>query len=242
MKGRTESTHEFNPIPFREDLRDLAVGVASSAPENAEAIGVPVAKAGEIPGLLGKDRAALELLDFRGDAGQALCMPQADGPTVVAIGVGEPEALDAAKVRDAAAAFGRATARYSRLAVDMTRLLDMPAGEAAQAVVEGVLLAHTAVIAGTATAVSNTVNQRGAARAAAGHQLHAPAQAVTATQDEMAQVQEQFTALQARQAETAALGESGAMIAQLQQLAQLKESGMLTDEEFSAAKARLIAG
>jgi hypothetical protein len=32
------------------------------------------------------------------------------------------------------------------------------------------------------------------------------------------------------------------MIAQLQQLAQLREANMLTDEEFSAAKARLLAG
>jgi leucyl aminopeptidase len=135
-------TDTFNPIPSRADLQDLAVGVTSSAPDNVEAIGVPVAKAGEIPGLLGKDRAGLELLDFRGDAGQALRMPQADGPTLVAIGVGDPDALDAAKVRDAAAAFGRATARYSRLAVDLTRLPDMPAGEAAQALVEGVLLAR----------------------------------------------------------------------------------------------------
>ena len=29
---------------------------------------------------------------------------------------------------------------------------------------------------------------------------------------------------------------------QLQQLSQLKESGMLTDEEFQAAKAKLLAG
>jgi hypothetical protein len=103
-------------------------------------------------------------------------------------------------------------------------------------------MARTAVIAGTATAVSNTINQRGAARAAAGQHQHAAVQAVTATQDEMAQMHEQLAALQAQQAETAALGESGAMIAQLQQLAQLKESGMLTDEEFSAAKARLLTG
>jgi len=32
------------------------------------------------------------------------------------------------------------------------------------------------------------------------------------------------------------------MITQLQQLGQMKESGLLTDEEFAAAKARLLAG
>jgi hypothetical protein len=32
------------------------------------------------------------------------------------------------------------------------------------------------------------------------------------------------------------------MIAQLQQLAQLKEAGVLSEEEFNAAKAKLLAG
>ena len=103
-------------------------------------------------------------------------------------------------------------------------------------------MARTAVIAGTATAVSNKVSGAGAARAASAPHQQASAHAAPSSQDEIAQMQGQLTALQAQQAETAALGESGAMIAQLQQLAQLKESGMLTDEEFAAAKARLLAG
>ncbi len=48
--------------------------------------------------------------------------------------------------------------------------------------------------------------------------------------------------MQAQQAETAALGGGGAMMAQSQQLVQLKESGMLTEEEFSQAKTKLLAG
>jgi leucyl aminopeptidase len=111
-------------------------------PPSAEAIGIPVASGGAVPDLLGKDRAALEALDFTGDAGQSLRMPQADGPTLVAVGVGDPDTLDAAEVRDAAAAFGRASSRYTRLAVDLTRLIAMSADEAAQAVVEGVTLAR----------------------------------------------------------------------------------------------------
>jgi putative oligomerization/nucleic acid binding protein len=99
-------------------------------------------------------------------------------------------------------------------------------------------MARTAVIAGTATAVSNKVNAR-AAGAAQQRQAHAQA---SAAQGELAQVKEQLTALQAQQAETTALGEGGAMLAQLQQLAEMRESGILTDEEFSAAKARLLAG
>ena len=103
-------------------------------------------------------------------------------------------------------------------------------------------MARTAVIAGTATAVSNKVAHAGAAKAAAGQQQQAAQQAAAAAQGDMAQMQAQLAGLQAQQAETAALGDSGAMMAQLQLLIQLKEGGMLTDEEFSQAKARLLAG
>ncbi|HET7093341.1 MAG TPA: SHOCT domain-containing protein [Thermomicrobiales bacterium] len=100
-------------------------------------------------------------------------------------------------------------------------------------------MARTAVIAGTATAVSNKVTATGAAKARA--QQHQQ-QAQAAGQQDLAQMQSQLAALQAQQAESAALGEGGALLAKLQQLAQMKESGVLTDEEFSAAKARLLAG
>jgi leucyl aminopeptidase len=136
------STAEFNPIPSRDGFKSLTVRVAASVPDDVDAIGIPVATAGAIPDLFGRNRAALEALDFKGEPGQALRMPRSDGPTLVAIGVGDTDTVDSAKVRDAAAAFGRASARYTRLAVDLTRLPDMPADEAAQAVVEGVLLAR----------------------------------------------------------------------------------------------------
>ncbi len=102
-------------------------------------------------------------------------------------------------------------------------------------------MARTAVISGTATATSNKVNQRAMAKNAAAQQQQQDAQQTAAAQGDMAQMQAQLAGLQAQQAETAALGDSGAMMAQLQQLAQLKEGGMLTEEEFSAAKARLLA-
>jgi hypothetical protein len=103
-------------------------------------------------------------------------------------------------------------------------------------------MARTAVIAGTATAVSNKVNQAGAARAAAAQQQAAQQQAAAAAQGELEQLKTQMEGLQAQQAEVAAVGAGGALVAQLQQLAQLKESGVLSDEEFAAAKARLLAG
>ena len=101
-------------------------------------------------------------------------------------------------------------------------------------------MARTAVIAGTATAVSNKVNQKTAAGAAARHQQRAAAHA---EQENLAQMQEQLASLQAQQAMAAAPAAGsgmGDMIEKLQQLAHLKESGVLNEEEFAAAKARLL--
>jgi hypothetical protein len=80
-------------------------------------------------------------------------------------------------------------------------------------------MARTAVISGTAPATANAVNRRGAARAAA-HQGAA---------SEVPSAPE-------------APGDAGEIVERLQQLAQLREAGMLTAEEFAAAKARLLAG
>jgi hypothetical protein len=103
-------------------------------------------------------------------------------------------------------------------------------------------MARTAVISGTATAVSNKVNAKGAARAAAARQQPTAEPAVASAQGDIGQVKAQLAALQAQQAETAALGAPGAMMAQLQQLVELRQADMLTEEEFAAAKARLLAG
>ena len=99
-------------------------------------------------------------------------------------------------------------------------------------------VARTAVIAGTATAVSNSVNTRAAADARA-RQEHVAAQPAPG---ELEQVKAQLAGLQAQELDAAAHAGPGAMMAHLQQLAQLRESGMLNDEEFTAAKAKLLAG
>jgi membrane protease subunit (stomatin/prohibitin family) len=74
-------------------------------------------------------------------------------------------------------------------------------------------MARTAVVAGTATAVSNNVSRRQAARWSDDSQNQQPAQAAPAEDD---------------------------MTAQLQQLAQLKEQGILTQEEFDAKKKQIL--
>lgn len=82
-------------------------------------------------------------------------------------------------------------------------------------------IARTAVIAGTATAVSNRVSRRQGERWAeqdAAYYEEPPAQAAPA---------------QAPQAD---------MMEQLKQLGELKESGVLTEAEFEAQKAKILAG
>jgi hypothetical protein len=76
-------------------------------------------------------------------------------------------------------------------------------------------MARTAVIAGTATAVSNNVSRRQAGRWAAEEQQQAPVAA-------------------------APVDDTNDQIAQLQQLAGLKDQGILTQEEFDAKKKQIL--
>jgi hypothetical protein len=85
-------------------------------------------------------------------------------------------------------------------------------------------MARTAVIAGTATSVSNRVSRRQANRWAA--------------QDAEAYPQEQYAPPPAPAAPPAAADR----VEQLKDLADLKQQGVLTDEEFAAEKARILAG
>ena len=97
------------------------------------------------------------------------------------------------------------------------------------------MAARTAVVAGTATAVSNNVSRRQQGR----QQEQADAQAYQQQQaDYEAQQRANLAAQQAAAAPAAPAGND--TLEQLQQLADLKQQGLLTDEEFSAAKAKLL--
>jgi membrane protease subunit (stomatin/prohibitin family) len=78
-------------------------------------------------------------------------------------------------------------------------------------------IARTAAIAGTATAVSNRVSRRQEGKWAA-------------------QEQQQYEQQQAQMPAPA----HGDPIAKLKELGGLHESGVLTDEEFAAAKAKIL--
>jgi hypothetical protein len=88
------------------------------------------------------------------------------------------------------------------------------------------MAARTAVVAGTATAVSGRVAHRQSERYAEKDQ-----QAYAAQQYE----QQQYAAQQAP-----AAPQQDEQIAKLQELAQLHKQGILSDEEFAAAKAKLL--
>jgi hypothetical protein len=87
-------------------------------------------------------------------------------------------------------------------------------------------MARTAVVAGTATAVSNRVSKRQGERWAG---------------------QEQQAAVQAQAAPAPAApgppqGGGSSTIDQLKQLGELKAQGILTEEEFAAQKAKILGG
>ena len=105
-------------------------------------------------------------------------------------------------------------------------------------------MATTAVVAGTAGAVRHHQEQKYAGQAA---EQQAQQQAYD-NQAQMADMQAQMNAMQAQQAQQAVAPQAAAapagddMMAKITQLSQLHSSGVLTDEEFAAAKAKLLAG
>jgi hypothetical protein len=79
-------------------------------------------------------------------------------------------------------------------------------------------VARTAAIAGTATAVSNRVSRRQAGRWAAQEEQAPPPPAAPAP-----------------------AADQKDMVTQLKELAELKDQGILTDAEFEAQKAKILA-
>jgi hypothetical protein len=98
-------------------------------------------------------------------------------------------------------------------------------------------MARTAVISGTATAVSGSVAQRQHARAQAGAQA-APPQAPSTVHPPAS---EPPPAHPAAPPAPDALPATQTTLAELERLVALKQQGLLTDDEFTALKARLIA-
>jgi leucyl aminopeptidase len=116
--------------------------VAAAVPADATVLGVPVFTGGTVPDELGVSRDQLAATGFDGAIGQTHAVATVGGPIVVAVGVGAPGTLDATGLRQAAGAFGRAASRHAHLTTTLATVAGVPAGIAAQAVVEGILLAR----------------------------------------------------------------------------------------------------
>jgi leucyl aminopeptidase len=117
------------------------VQVARTTPRGADTVGLAVGSDGTVPRQLGLNRAALAAQGFTGAPGQTLVVPRSDAPTLVAVGVGSTAGLDANALRNAAAALARAARKSSHLATNLADLEGVEPSAAAQAVVEGILLA-----------------------------------------------------------------------------------------------------
>jgi Short C-terminal domain len=117
-------------------------------------------------------------------------------------------------------------------------------------------VARTAVVAGTASAVAGGVHHRQEQRWANKEQEQYEQQAALDNQAQIEQMQQQMAAMQAQQAQAAlqaqqvqaaapaatAPGGGVDVTSRLKELADLKAAGILTDEEFAAAKAKVLSG
>ena len=102
-------------------------------------------------------------------------------------------------------------------------------------------MARTAVVAGTATAVSNRVSRRQAARWEQ-QSYQQQAQYAPPPQQQYAPPPQQYAPppQQYEAAPAAAAPAEDDLTEQIQKLAGLHAQGILSDEEFAAAKARLL--
>jgi len=120
---------------------NVTVESVRSIPKTVEAIGVPVGTTGAVPRQLGLSRAALTAHGFDGKVGQTLTVPSSSGPTVIAVGIGDSRKATAATVRRSAAALARAASRRASVATTLVDSVSLDARSAAQAAVEGFVLA-----------------------------------------------------------------------------------------------------
>lgn len=121
------------------------------------------------------------------------------------------------------------------------------------------LAARTAVVAGTATAVSGAMSggQKRKAQAAHEQEMYRAAQQQAQIDAAAQAAAAQYAAAAQQQADAAAQAQAAAqaaaaaapppaaapavdVVAELQKLAALKDAGVLTDDEFAAAKAKLL--
>ncbi|MFT4468767.1 SHOCT domain-containing protein [Arthrobacter sulfonylureivorans] len=109
-------------------------------------------------------------------------------------------------------------------------------------------VARTAVVAGTATAVSGRVQRRQQARWDAQeqqqyeHQQYEQQQQYAQQQQQYAQPQQAYVQPQYETASAQAAAPAGDPLERLKTLGDLKAQGLLSEAEFEAQKAKILAG
>lgn len=100
------------------------------------------------------------------------------------------------------------------------------------------MAARTAVVAGTATAVSGRVQRRQANKYDAQAQEQAPA----APPPQQYAPQQQYAPPPQQYAQPPSAPSTTDTLQQLKELGELKAQGVLTEDEFAAQKAKILAG
>src|SRR5437763_9009982 len=96
----------------------IEVSAAEIAPDDVDVLGVPVFADRDVPDGTGVelDLGFLETSGFEGKVGETAPLLADDGSTIVAVGVGARDRVDADQLRRAAAAFARKASRSGRAA------------------------------------------------------------------------------------------------------------------------------
>src|SRR4029078_3812685 len=122
-RGRAPSlceakTAESSIVHARMSAMTADVRVVRTVPKAVDIVGVPVGTRGAVPRGLGLNRAALAAHRFHGKPGQALVVPSANGPTQIAVGIGD-DGITTATLRNAAAALVRAAGKRASVATTL---------------------------------------------------------------------------------------------------------------------------
>ncbi|MFC4222757.1 leucyl aminopeptidase [Lysinibacter cavernae] len=132
----------FDPAPSLSQTVDVTV--ATGIPATADAVAIAVASEGPVAEAVGFNRESLIAAGFTGSVGSTLNLPQPTGAAKVIVGIGAPDSLTPATLRDATAAFARAAGKHGHLSFDLRGLSGsgIDPAVAGQVVTEGAVLAR----------------------------------------------------------------------------------------------------
>ncbi|MGO4692113.1 leucyl aminopeptidase [Glaciibacter sp. 2TAF33] len=130
----------FTPAPSSLPANAVGVLAVDELSADLDAVGYFVGPGDDAPDAV--DTEALRLTGFDGKAGKTFLQLANGGPAVVVVGAGPADEQNEATLRDAAAAFARAAARYARLGINTGTHFPLDPGVRGQVITEGAVLAR----------------------------------------------------------------------------------------------------